>query len=230
MPFKLLFLFCMVLCIIALFDVLFSMRKNSLLKTCLLLIIASLFVMNYLSYAGSLNRFEMLIIRCGKIVYASSIMLIVIQHVTPKIPKWIIGFITFSVIFLVGLRVVYFGRIAIDAQSPLASQIFAVGPELNSPVPLARYSVYAVASIATLLTFYFYRKFFMMKSMDDNSDKLVSRWIMSSVTPFFLLIIFGVLGSLGLYEQSVSAYLFSCFSLIAIFAILFRPRVLNVRW
>jgi hypothetical protein len=229
MPFKLLFLFCMVLCIIALFDVLFTMKKNSLLKKCLLLTIASLFVMNYFSYAGSLNRFQMLIVRCGKIVYASSIMLIVIQHVTPKIPKWIIGFITFSVIFLIGLRVVYFDRIALDAQSPLASQVFAVGPELNSPVPFARYSVYAVAAIATLLTFHFYRKFFMTKSMDDNNNKFVSRWIISSVTPFFLLIIFGVLGSLGLYGQSVSVYLFSCFSLIAIFAILFRPAVLNVK-
>jgi hypothetical protein len=204
------------------------MKKNSLLKTCLLLIIASLFVMNYFSYAGNLNRLQMLIIRCAKIVYASGIMLIVIQHVTPKIPKWIIGFISFAVIFLIGLRVIYFDRIALDVQSPLASQIFAVGPELNSPVPLARYAVYAVVAIATLLTFYFYRKFFMAKSIDD-SDKLVSRWIMSSVTPFFLLVIFGVLGSLRLYEQSMSTYLFSCFSLVAIFAILFRPRVLNVK-
>jgi hypothetical protein len=227
MLFKLLFVICMVLCIIALFDVLLTMKKNSLLKVCMLVIIASLFVMNYFSYAGNLNRLQILMIKCARIVYASGIMLIVIQHVTPKIPKWIIGFITFSIVFLIGLRVFYFDRIALDMQPPFASQVFAVGPELNSPVPFVRYSVYALVGFVTLLTFYFYRKFFLAKGIDDDNYNLITRWIMSSVTPFFLLIIFGVLGSLGLYEQSVSAYLFSFFSFTAIFAILFRPRIVN---
>jgi hypothetical protein len=227
MQFKLLFLVYIVLCIIALFDVLFTMRKNSLLKICILLIISSLFVMNYFSYLNTLNRFQILMVKCVRIVYACSTMLIVVQQVTPKIPKWIIGITTFSAIFLIGLRIFFFERIIVDSQSPFASQIFAVGPEFDSPVPFAKYSVYALVVFATLLTFYFYRKFFMAMSIDDFNYKLITRWILSLVIPFFLLVIFGIVGSLQMYEHSTSAYLFSLFSFIVIFAIMFRPKFLN---
>ena len=227
MPFKLLFLICIVLCVITLLDVILSMRKNSLLKICILLIVTSLLVMNYFSYLDNVNRFEVLVIKCVRVAYACGTILIVIQHVTPKIPKWIIGTVTFSVIFLVGLRIIYFDRLVLDQKSPFASQIFSVGPELSSPVPFARYSVYALVVFFTFLTFYFYRKFFMAINLDDDNYKLIGRWIMSLVIPFYLLVIFGILGSLGLYEQSISTFLFSSFSFIAISAILFRPRVLN---
>jgi hypothetical protein len=228
MPFKLTFLLCIVLCVIALFDVLLSMRKNSLLKICVLLIIASLFVMNYFSYLDNVNRLQVALIKCARVVYACGTILIVIQHVTPKIPKWIIGIITLSVVFLIGLRIFYFDRLAVDSNSPFASQIFTVGPELSSPIPLARNLVYGVVVFFTLLTFYFYRKFFMVIKLDDDNYKVTRRWIISLVIPFFLLVVFGILGSLRLYEQSLSAFLFSLFSFIAIFAILFRPRLLNI--
>ena len=227
MPFKIVFLICIVLCIITLLDVLLSMRKNSLLKICMLLIITSLLLMNYFSYLDNLNRLQVLMIKCVRVAYACGTILIVIQHATPKIPKWIIGVVSFSVIFLIGLRIFYFDRLLVNQKSPFASQIFDVGPELSTPVPFARYSVYALVVFFTFLTFYFYRKFFMRISLDDNNYKVIGRWIMTLVIPFFLLVIFGILGSLGLYEQSVSTLLFSTFSFIAISAILFRPRVLN---
>jgi hypothetical protein len=183
--------------------------------------------MNYFSYMDNVTRWHVLMIKCARVAYACGTVLIVIQHVTPKIPKWIIGTVVFSVIFLIGVRIFYFNRLVLDAKSPFATQIFDVGPELSSPVPFARYAVYALVVFFTLLTFYFYRKFFTDINLDDDNYKLIGRWIMSLVIPFFLLVIFGVLGSLGLYEQSISTFLFSSFSFIAISAILFRPRVLN---
>jgi hypothetical protein len=227
MPFNLLFLVYIVLCIIAFFDVFFTMRKNSLLKFCILLIIFSLFFMNYFSYLDTLNRFQILLAKCMRIVYVCGTMLIIIQRVTPKIPKWIFGIVTFSVIFLVGVRVFYYDRISLVTKSQYASQIFAVGPELNSPVPFARYIAYALVAFVTFLTFYFYRRLFMSVGIDDIINKVVSRWILSMVIPFYLLVIFGILGSLQMYEQSASAYLFSIFSFLVIFSILFRPKILN---
>lgn len=183
--------------------------------------------MNYFSYLDNVNRLQVLMIKCTRVAYACGTILIVIQHVTPRIPRWIIGVVSFSAIFLIGLRIFYFDRLLLDAKSPYASQVFDVGPELSSPVPVARYSVYALVVFFTCLTFYFYRKFFMRISVDDDNYKVIGRWIMTMVIPFYLLVIFGILGSLGLYEQSISLFLFSTFSFIAISAILFRPRVLN---
>ena len=183
--------------------------------------------MNYFSYLDNLNRLQVLMIKCVRVAYACGTILIVIQHATPKIPKWIIGVVSFSAIFLIGLRIFYFDRLLVNQKSPFASQVFDVGPELSTPVPFVRYSVYALVVFFTFLTFYFYRKFFMRISLDDNNYKLVGRWIMTLVIPFFLLVIFGILGSLGLYEESISTLLFLMFSFVAISAILFRPRVLN---
>jgi len=227
MQLKHLFLVYIVLCLIAFFDVLFKMRKNSMLKICILVIITSLFAMNYFSYLHSLNRFQILMVKCMRIVYACSTMLIIIQRVTPKVPGWIIGTIASSAVFLIGIRIYYFDRIATDIQSPFASQIFSVGPELDSPVPLIRHSVYALVAFVTGLTFYFYRKFFISLSIDDNHSKVVSRWILLLAIPFFFLIIFCILGSLQMYDQPTSAYLFSIFSFIVVFSILFRPKLLN---
>src|SRR5690349_1303434 len=227
MPFKLLFLIGIVLCTITLFDVLLSMRRNSLLKICMLLIIASLLVMNYFSYLGDLNRMEILIVKCARIIYACGTVLIIIQHVTPKIPKWIIGIVLLSVVFLIGLRIFFYDRILPGVHSPDTSQVFSIGPELRSPIPLIRYAVYGLVVFFTFLTFYFYRKFFMRITLDDANYKLIRRWIVSLVLPFFLLVIFGILGSLQLYSNGFSAVLFPLFSFTAISAILFRPRLLN---
>ena len=227
MEFKLLYFAYLVLCVIAIFDILFTIRKNSLLKICFLLIIFSVFVMNYFTYISITNRFQFVLVKCMRLVYACSLMLAVIHLVTGRIPRWVTGIITFSTIFLIGIRIYFFDRIAIDVQSPLASQIFAVGPELNSPAPFARYAVFALAALVTALTFYYYRVFLLTMSIENIDHKHFSRWILSMVIPFFLLVIFGILGTLNLYPQSLSQYLFSLFSFIVIFSILFRPKMLN---
>lgn len=227
MEFRPLFFAYLVLCVIAFFDVLFNIRKNSLLKICFLLIISSLFVMNYFSYVNISNRFQFILVKCMRLVYVCSTMLAVINQVTPKIPKWIIGITAFSAFFAIGVRIYYFDEIMITSQEPFASQVFAVGPEFSSPIPFARYTVFTLVAVATALTFYFYRVLFMAMKIDDINYKHFSRWILSMVIPFFLLVIFGILGTLHVYEPRTSLYLFSVFSFIVIFSILFRPKLLN---
>jgi magnesium-transporting ATPase (P-type) len=154
-------------------------------------------------------------------------MLAIIRLVTPKIPRWIIGITMLSVFFLIGMRIVYFSEIAMESQTAFSSQIFSVGPEHSSPTLVMRYAVFALATLMTALTFYYYRQFFLQMNKEDIHYKHLSRWIISMVVPFFLLVIFGMLGTLHVFQQSASPYLFSLFSCIIIFSILFRPKLLN---
>ena len=227
MEFKLLFYLYQVLCVIVFFEVLFTIRKNLFLKACFLLMISSLFVMNYFSYVHVGSRLQFVLVKTMRIIYIASTMLAIIRMVTPKIPHWIITFISLSVFFLVGLRIFYFNEINIESQSVLSNQVFSVGQEMYNPHPLLRYTVLCLTAAAAGLTFFYYRQFFMQMNKDNIHYLQLSRWIISMVVPFFLLIIFGVLGLMDVFHESVSPLLFSFFSFIIIFSILLRPKFLN---
>lgn len=227
MEFKFLFYFYQVLCVIVFFEVLFNIRKNSLLKICFLLMISSLFVMNYFSCVSVVSRLQFVLIKTMRIVYIGSTMLAIIRMVTPKIPNWIIVFISLSVFFLAGLRIFYFNEIDIESQSVLSNQVFSVGQEFYNPVPILRYTVLCLVAAAAGLTFFYYRQFFIRMNKENTHYLQLSRWIISMVVPFFLLIIFGVLGFMNVFHKSISPLLFSFFSCIIILSILFRPKFLN---
>ena len=227
MEFRLIFFAYLALCAFVFFEVLVKFRKNSLLKICFLLILSSLFVMNYFSYAGVSNRLQFLLVKSMRIIYVCSTMLTIIHLVTPKIPRWIIGMTMFSVVFLIGMRVFYFNEIAIKTPASFSSQVFSVGPEFNVPIPFVRYPAFALATLVAVITFYYYRLFFLKMNREDIHYKQLSRWIISMVLPFFLLVIFAALGSLDVFQESMSPYLFSIFSCTIIFSILFRPKFLN---
>lgn len=227
MEFKPVFYACLVLCVFVFFEVLFSIRKNSLLKICFLLILSSLFVMNYFSIVPVENRLQFVLVKAMRLIYACSTMLAIIHMVTPKIPRWIIGIISISTVFLIGIRVFFFNEIDIEGQSPSANQVFSVGHEFYTPHPVMRYIAFTLVTVAVGITFYYYRRFFMKMNKEAVYYKQLSRWIISIVLPFFLLTIFGVLGIFHVFQQSASHYLFSFFSCTIVFSILFRPRFLN---
>jgi NADH:ubiquinone oxidoreductase subunit 5 (subunit L)/multisubunit Na+/H+ antiporter MnhA subunit len=154
-------------------------------------------------------------------------MLTIVHLVTPKIPRWIIGLTVFSALFLTGLRILYFNEIIIESPGSNSSPVFYVGPEFSLPIPFARYLALILAGFGAAITFYYYRLFFMKMNREDAEYKHLSRWIISMVLPFFLLVIFGILGTLDVLQKSLSPYLFSIFSCIIIFSILFRPKFLN---
>jgi hypothetical protein len=227
MEFEPLVYVCLVLCVTVFLEVLFTFRKNSLLKVCFLLIISSLFVMNYLTYVGVESRLQFVAIKSMRVVYVCSTMLAVIYLVSPKIPRWIISIIMLSVFFAISLRIFYFNEINIENMSPAANQVFSVGPEFYSPHIVARNIVFSLVIVAISITFYYYRLFLLKLDREAAYYKYLSRWIISMVVPFFLLTIFGVLVNLNILDESTSSYLFSFFSCTIIFSILLRPRFLN---
>ena len=227
MEFRPLYYAYLVLCVIVFFEVLITIRKISLLKICFLLIISSLFIMNYLSYTSVVTRLQFVLIKCMRLIYVCSTLLIIVQLVTPKIPRWIIGFTVFSFFFLIGVRIFNFNEIAIESQTPFSSQVFSVGPEFYSPLPIARYIAFALAGAGASVTFYYYRRFFLKMNKENINYRHLSRWIIAMVAPFFLLVIFGALGILHVFDESISPYLFSFFSCTIIFSILLRPKFLN---
>jgi glucan phosphoethanolaminetransferase (alkaline phosphatase superfamily) len=226
---RLLFYPNLVLCVAVLFELLFRFRKNSLLKVCFLLIIISLFAMNYFACTGVTTRFHVIVVKSMRLVYVCSTMLAIIHLVSPKIPRWFIGLIVFSVSIVIGIRILYYDQIDIERLSHLPNQVFTVGRELYTPQPVVRYTILGLAMVAIVIAFYYYRLFLMRINRESPHYKHVTRWIISFVVPFFLLAIFGILGNLGLLSQDSSSYLFSFFSCAIIFSILLRPGFLNTR-
>lgn len=229
MEIKPLLLIYLVLCIVVFFDVLFRVKNNPMLKICLMLIVASLFVMNYFSYMNVDNRMQFMMVKVARLVYACCTMLTIIYLVTPRIPWWIIGLTAFGVIVSMGGRILNFDEIAIERQAALPNQVFSVVAELYEPIPAVRYLIFLIAFTAIASTFYYYRRFFLKMDKETIRRKHFSGWIISLVVPFFLLLIFGVLGAIGFYDKGLSPYLFSFFSCVTILSILFRPRFLNAR-
>lgn len=221
---QLLFLPNLVLCVIVFLDILFTFKESSLLKVCFLLIIASLFVMNYFAYTGVTTRFQVVVVKSMRIIYACSTMLAIIHLVTPKIPRWIVWFIVFSVAILIGIRIFYYNQIDIESLSHLPNQVFSVGWEMYAPKLVARYTVFGMAAVAIAIAFYYYRLFVLRINLESPYSRHLFWWIISLTVPFFLLTIFGILGTMRVYNQKFSSYLFSFFSCIIIFTILLRPR------
>jgi hypothetical protein len=221
---QLLFFPNLLLCIAVFLELLFTFKGNSLLKVCFLLVIASLFVMNYFAYTGVATRFHVILVKSMRLVYVCSTLLAIIHLVSPKIPRWIIWFIVFSVAIIIGIRVLYYNQIDIESLSHLPNQVFSVGWEFYAPKPVARYTVFGLAIVAISIAFYYYRLFVLRINLESPYSKHLFWWIISLTVPFFLITIFGILGTLGVYNQKFSSYLFSFFSCIIIFSILLRPR------
>lgn len=226
MEFEPIFYACLLLCVTAFLEVLYNFRKNSLLKVCFLLIIASLFVMNYFSFVTVSSRLQVVLVKTVRLVYVCSTMLCVVHLVTTQIPRWLIILTSLSCFLIVGLRIYYFNQIDIESQR-LSNQVFSVGTEFQTPHLFARYVIFTLATIALSITFYYYRIFLIKINRESAYYKRISRWVMCLVTPFFLLTIFGVLGNLNLIQKTTSPYLFLVFSCTILFSILLRPRVLN---
>lgn len=227
MKFEPLFYVYLVLCVTVFLEVLLNFRKNTFLKTCFLLIISSLFVMNYFAYTGVESRVQFVVTKSMRVIYVCSTMLAIVHLVSPKIPRWVIAIIVPSAIFAIGLRIFLFNQINLQNQPLQANQVFSVGAEFNSPHLVARYLVFALVIVAMAITFYYYRLLLMRINRESVHYKPLIRWIIAMVVPFFLLTIFGVLGTLNVLPESVSFYLFSFFSCTIIFSILARPRFLN---
>lgn len=224
---KLLFYANLALSAVVFLEILITSRKNSLLKLCFLLIITSLFAMNYFAIAEVETRFQLIFVKAMRLVYVCSTILVLVYMVSPKIPRWIIVLITFSSIMVIGLRVYYYNHIDIEKISHLPNQVFSVGPEFYSPKPWVRIVVFTLVTTAIVIAYNYYRLFLMRINYESAYYKQLSRWIVSLVIPFFLLTIFGMLGNLGLLSQSLSGYLFSFFNCVIIFSLLLRPKVLN---
>jgi hypothetical protein len=229
MDLQLLFCANLVLCAIVFLELLFTFRKNSLLKVCLLLIIASLFAMNYYAWMGVTTRFHFMVSRSMRLIYVCSTMLAIVYLVSPKIPKWVIWLLVVSVTVVTSLRIFYYDQIDIETMSQLPNQVFSVGAEFYSPKLFIRYTIFGLAIVATIIAFYYYRQFLITINWESPHYKQLLWWIISLVVPFFLLTIFGMLGSLGIFNLRFSAVLFSLFSCIIILSILLRPRFLNKR-
>ena len=226
---RLFFYVNLVLCALVFVEVLFTFRKNALLKVYFLLIIGSLFAMNYFACTGVTTRFLFILAISMRIMYVCSTILAIIHLVHAKIPRWFIWFVALSVPFIIGIRLYYYDQIDIEKLSQLPNQVFTVGAEFYTPKTAARYAIIALAITAIIITWYYYRQFLMRVNRESPYYKQVTRWIISLVIPFFLLTIFGILGNLGMFSQTASSYLFSFFNCFIMFSFLLRPRILNTR-
>lgn len=229
MEFKPLFYTSLLLCVIVFFEVLVRARKNSLQKICFLLIISSLFMMNYFSCAAIQSKLQFVLVKYMRIIYVCSTMILIVSLVSSKIPKWITSLIIISVFFSVDLRIFNYNEINIGNKAAFSNQVFSVGPEFYYPLPIARYLALGLSIIGAGLTYYYYRRFFMKMNREDVNYKYLCWWMVSMILPFLLLIIFGLLGNFGALQEFLSPYLFSIFSFTIIFSVLFRPKFLNTK-
>lgn len=224
---SLLFYVYLLLCAITFLDVLVRFKQKGLLKTCLLLIIVSLFIMNYFAYAGIKNQVQFMLVRFTRALYVCSTMLAVVRLATPKIPRWIIAFSVAGFSFAIGVRLFYFKQIDIKNHALLSNQVFSIGTEFYTPNYLVRCVIFALVIIIVSITYHYYHLFLVKLDMESPNSKKLARWVMCMVIPFFLLAIFGVLGNLNFFGATTSFYLFSFFSWIIAFSILLRPALIN---
>ena len=222
-----LFYINLLLCGIVFFELLLTYRKNSILKLYFLLIVASLISMNYFAIAGIATRTQFIFAKFMRFTYVCSILLVLIQLVYQKIPRWFIALAVVSAATINGIRLAYFEQINIQALPNTPNHVFSVGSEFYAPISGARYIVLGLAIVAIIIAYYYYRRLLMKLDMDSVYYNQLSRWIISLVAPFFLLVIFGILGNLQMFNETVSSYLFAIFSCASICSFVLRPRFLD---
>ena len=213
------------LCGLVCIELLVTFRKNPLLRLYFLLIIASVFMMNYFAVTGVHSRVQLIVVKFSRLVYVCSTLLTLIHFVQPKIPRWVIALIVFSAIAVTGLRLVYFNQI--NPEALINNPVFTVGGEFYSPKPVARYIIIAMSIASIIIGYYYYQRLLMKLNRESVHYKPLLRWIISLVVPFFLLIIFGILGNLRIFNETLSSYLFALFSCTTICSFVFRPRSLG---
>ena len=224
---KLFYYLNLALCGVVFLELLYSFRKNPTLKTYFLLIIASLFVMNLFCITGVATRVDILVVKTARTIYACFTVLAIIQVVNQKTPWWTIALAIFTFLFITGLRLAYFQQIDIESLSRSQNQIFSIGPELYTPVPVARYIILAMALTGIVIAWYFYRRMLLRMNWESSYYKPLTRWIILFVAPFFLLSIFGFLGNLKLITDRLSSYFFAFFSCTILCSFFLRPKFLD---
>lgn len=201
-------------------ELLVTFRKNPLLKFYLLLIIASVFAMNFFAITGVTTRTQFIFVKFTRLVYVCSTLLALIHLVHSKIPRWFIGLIAFSAVTITGLRLAYYDQINIEPD--ISNQVFSVGFEFYSPKPGPRFLILALSITAIVIAYYYYQRLLMKLNWESAHHKRLSRWVISLVVPFFLLTIFGILGNLHIFDKDLSPYLFVFFSFATICSFVFR--------
>jgi hypothetical protein len=223
----LLFYANLVLCGLVFVELLVTFRKNPALKVYLLLIIASLFAMNYFAIAGVDTRNQFVFVKLARLVYVGSTLLALIHLVQPKIPRWFIALLSFAVVTVTTLRIAFYDQINIESLPNSSHPVFTVGIEFYSPKPIARYLILGLSLVSVIIAYSYYRRLLLKLNYESAQHMQLSRWIISLVVPFFLLTIFGILGNLRVFPETLSSYLFAFFSCTTICSFVLRPRFLD---
>jgi hypothetical protein len=221
-----LFYINLLLCGIVFLELLLTYRKNSILKLYFLLIVASLITMNFFAIAGITTRTQFIFAKFMRFVYVCGILLVLIQLAYQKIPRWFTALVVLSGVTITGIRLAYYEQINIQALTN-PNHVFAVGAEFYTPQTGLRYLVFALVIVAIIVAYSYYRRLLMKLDMESAHYNYLSGWIISLVVPFFLLTIFGILGNLQMFNETVSSYLFAIFSCASICSFVLRPRFLD---
>lgn len=217
----------LLLCGIVCLELLFTFRKNSMLKLYFLLIVGSLFVMNYFVVTGVTTRPQFILAKFARLIYVCSTLLALVRLVQQKIPRWLNGLILFSVLIITGMRLALYNQINIEALPNVPNPVFSVGGEFYSAQPVPRYITLALAMLAIIVAYYYYRRLLMKLNMESAQYTYLLLWIISLVVPFFMLTIFGILGNLQIFNEIISSYLFAFFSCSTVCSFILRPRFLD---
>lgn len=217
----------LVLCGVVFLELLITFRKNPTLKVYFMLIVASLFVMNFYAIYGITNRGQFIFAKTMRFVYSISTILTLMYLVNLKIPRWFVGLIIFSAVCFTSIRIAYYDEIDIKAFPNIPNHVFSIGSEFYSPKTGWRYLFLSLAFVALIIAYYYYRRLLMKLNVESAHYKHLSRWIISFVIPFFLLAIFGILGNLKIIDEALSSYLFAIFSCTTICSFVLRPRFLD---
>jgi len=223
----LLFYVNLLLCGIVILELLITLRKKSVLKLYFLVMAASLFTLNFYAVTGISDRVQFMVAKFARMVYVCTILLTLIHLVHRKIPKWIVGFIICSAVLATSARFAFYDQIVIKAAAGSPNHVFTVGAEFISPKTGIRYLILGLSVLTLGIVYNYYRQLLMKLNRESAHYKHMSRWVISLVIPLFLLVIFGILGNLRVFSESLSSYLFAVFSYVTICSFVLRPRFLD---
>jgi len=227
MDFKLIFSSFLVLCLILFFDILINIKKISVLKICLLLIVSSLFVMNYYAFTNLITPLEFIFVKSMRMLYICSTLLLVVLISSGKISRSVRLTVLLSVVFLIGMRLFNLNEIHIQPQLN-GRLVFSVGYEFNQPLWIVRFILFILLNVALDIVIYHYLIPNKKILKENIYFRQLNHWGYFLSVPFFLLTFFGMLSILNILKDfPYSSYLFSFFSIITLVAIAFRPKFLN---